>query len=73
MVFNQVRDKKADYVGLSMGINKNKSQSTAAAKLRRQAEERLRAKTAEMHPSRTKRETLRLDHELEVHQIELEM
>jgi PAS domain S-box-containing protein len=50
-----------------------KSLLTAAAKLRRQAEGRLRAKTVELPPPRTVEATRRLVHELEVHQIELEM
>ena len=56
-----------------MGIDKDKSQSTAAAKLRRQAEERLGAKTAKLYPPRTKEAMQKLVHELEVHEIELEM
>ena len=43
----------------------------SAALLRRNAEERLQERSA--HPSRTGEETGRLLHELEVHQIELEM
>ena len=45
----------------------------AANERRRQAEERLGAKTVEQPLPRTKEETERLVHELEVHQIELEM
>ena len=56
-----------------MRIDKNKSLLPAAAELRRQAEEQLRVKMAERHPPRTMEATLRLFHELEVHQIELEM
>jgi PAS domain S-box-containing protein len=56
-----------------MGVDKDKSLSTATAELRRQAEERLQAKTAEVPPPRTEEESLRLLHELQVHQIELEM
>jgi PAS domain S-box-containing protein len=56
-----------------MGIDKDKSQLTAATELRRQAEERLRAKKAQLHPPRNEEEMQRLVHELEVHQIELEM
>lgn len=56
-----------------MGVDKDKSVSTAAAELRRQAEERMRARTAKVHPPRTEAETQRLVHELEVHQVELEM
>jgi PAS domain S-box-containing protein len=55
-----------------MGIDKDKSLS-AAAELRRHAEERLQAKKAELQPPRIEEETQRLVHELEVHQIELEM
>ena len=53
--------------------NDNDNSLLTAAQLRIQAEERLRAKTAALLPSRGKAETLRLVHELEVHQIELEM
>ena len=56
-----------------MGIDNKKSLLTAAAELHRLAEERLRAKTTELHPPRTMEATQRLVHELEVHQIELEM
>jgi PAS domain S-box-containing protein len=56
---------------LAMGIAKNKNLS--ATELRRHAEERLRANTAELHPPRTEETLQRLVHELEVHQIELEM
>jgi PAS domain S-box-containing protein len=56
-----------------MGIDKDKNQPNAAAELRRRAEELLRAKTAEARPLRTEAESQRLLHELEVHQIELEM
>ncbi|MFZ3207799.1 MAG: ATP-binding protein [Geobacteraceae bacterium] len=55
-----------------MGIDKDKNQSTAA-ELRRHAEERLQAKTGEVRPPPTEEEAQRLVHELEVHQIELEM
>ena len=41
--------------------------------LRRQAEERLQADTAGLHPPRTEHEAEKLVHELAVHQIELEM
>ena len=54
-----------------MGIAKDKDLS--AAELRRRAEERLRANMVERHPPRTEEEGQRLLHELEVHQIELEM
>jgi PAS domain S-box-containing protein len=56
-----------------MGIDKDRSQPTADPELRRRAEELLRAKTAEARPLRTEAESQRLLHELEVHQIELEM
>ena len=56
-----------------MGTTKDKKLSTAATQLRRQAEERLRAKKAELHPPRSEKDAKRLVHELEVHQIELEM
>jgi PAS domain S-box-containing protein len=55
-----------------MGIDKEKSVS-AATELRRQAEKRLCGKTVELHPPLTEEDTQRLVHELEVHQIELEM
>src|SRR6185369_14535213 len=55
-----------------MGLDKDKDHS-AAAELRRQAEEQLSAKTVEQHRSGTVEEMQRLVHELEVHQIELEM
>ena len=56
-----------------MRIDKDKSLSAKGAELRRQAEERLRAKTVELDPPRTGEETQRHVNELEVHQIELEM
>src|ERR1039457_6656668 len=54
-------------------MKKEKDRSSEEAELRCLAEERLRAKTAELLPPRTEEETQRLVHELEVHQIELEM
>ena len=54
-----------------MGIDKDKK-LPAAAKLRRQAEELLQGQTA-LHPPQTMEKPQRLVHELEVHQIELEM
>lgn len=55
-----------------MATTKDKSKSTAE-ELRRQAEKRLRAKKTQLPPSRSKESAQRLVHELEVHQIELEM
>ena len=56
-----------------MGIDKDKGRLSTAAELRRQAEERLRLKTAKLNAPRTKQETQRLNQELEIHQLELEM
>jgi len=56
-----------------MGSDKDKSLSTEAAELRRQAEERLLANNAEFQHPRTEEDLQRLVHEFEVHQIELEM
>jgi signal transduction histidine kinase len=56
-----------------MEIEKNKVPLKTATKLRRHAEERLRTKKAELYPPWSEEETLLLVHELEVHQIELEM
>jgi PAS domain S-box-containing protein len=56
-----------------MGSDNDKSLSTEAAELRRRAEERLLANNAEFQHPRTGEELQRLVHELEVHQIELEM
>jgi len=55
-----------------MAIDHDKSMPEAA-KLRHRAEEQLQEKTAELHPGRTEDTTQRLYHELQVHQIELEM
>jgi len=52
---------------------KERSRLTAATELRRHAEERLRAKTVAVQPPRTEEALQRLVHELEVHQVELEM
>jgi len=49
------------------------SDKKASAELRLQAEERLHSNKSELHHPRTEEETQRLVHELEVHQIELEM
>jgi PAS domain-containing protein len=51
----------------------DKRETTEDAELRRRAEDLLRAKTAEAHPPRTEADTQRLLHELEVHQVELEL
>ena len=51
----------------------NDKSLSAAAELRRHAEERLRAKSAKLQSPRTGEEMQRIVHELEVHQIELEM
>jgi len=58
-----------------MGLSKDKGKSLikSAAFQRGQAEEQLWMKTAEKPPPRTEEDVLRLVHELEVHQIELEM
>lgn len=56
-----------------MGNDKDKSPLPSGAALRRQAEARLRADKPELKPPRTEEETQRLLHELEVHQIQLEM
>jgi PAS domain S-box-containing protein len=56
-----------------MAIAKDKKPSAANTKLRGQAEKRLRAKKAQLHSPRTEENAKRLVHELEVHQIELEM
>jgi PAS domain S-box-containing protein len=55
-----------------MSATKDKSKSTAD-ELRRQAEKRLSAKKAKLPLPRSEENTRRLVHELEVHQIELEM
>src|SRR5208337_2168290 len=56
-----------------MGIDKDRNQPTEAAELRRHAEEELKAKPAETPFPQTEAESQRLVHELEVHQVELEM
>lgn len=55
-----------------MGNNKDKNKSKADG-LRRRAEKRLGAKKAKLPLPRSEESTRRLVHELEVHQIELEM
>jgi PAS domain S-box-containing protein len=64
---------KAGIKGSPMGIDEDNREFTAADDLRRHAEERLQAKTAELRPPRTEEETRRLVHEFEVYRIELEM
>ncbi len=56
-----------------MQTDKDTNLSTTATDLRRRAEEQLTAKMPEAALSRTGDETQRLLHELQVHQIELEM
>jgi hypothetical protein len=56
-----------------MGIDKYKSRVMKALELRRQAEKRLQTQMAELFPTRAEEETQKLLHELEVHQLELEM
>src|SRR5512133_3655489 len=61
-----------------MAASKDQSQSTAVttqdlSALRRRAEDRLQTETARIQPPRTEEATQRIVHELEVHQIELEM
>ena len=56
-----------------MGKNQDRHRLHAAAELRRKAEERLRETTADERPPLNEVESQRLVHELEVHQIELEM
>ena len=52
---------------------KDKSILADVAELRRRAEERLHAKRTKLLPPKTEEEAQKLVHELEVHQIELEM
>ncbi len=56
-----------------MVIDIDKKLLIAEAELRRQAEERLQGRGAEPRLPRTEQELQRLVHELEVHQVELEM
>jgi PAS domain S-box-containing protein len=64
-----ITDKKE----LAMGIDKSMNMPTTAAELRCHAEELVCAHTAALNVPQTEEATLRLVHELEVHQIELEM
>ena len=54
-------------------MKKNKNPSKGAAELRRRAETRLRAVATKGATARTEADTQRLVHEVQVHQIELEM
>jgi len=56
-----------------MKTDRNDRTNGTAAELRFNAEVQLRARPAGGQPHRTEDETNRLIHELEVHQIELEM
>lgn len=56
-----------------MGIDMDNNRLTAANEVRRQAEDQVRTKLEERHAPRTEAEAQRLLHELEVHQLELEM
>jgi PAS domain S-box-containing protein len=56
-----------------MGIGKDKNLLTETAELRRRAEEKLKAKTAKAPFPQAEAESQRLLHELEVHQVELEI
>ena len=56
-----------------MKTKKNPNQPANSAALRRRAEQRLKRQRPEGRGQKTKLETARLVHELEVHQIELEM
>ena len=54
-------------------MKKTRNTPAEATELRRRAEDRLRAVTTKGTPARTEPEAQRLVHELQVHQIELEM
>ena len=55
-----------------MGINKDRTLS-AAAEMRRRAQDRLPQESPQARPLLTEHERLKLVHEIEIHQIELEM
>ena len=59
--------------GLTMGIDKSTIHSTVADELRKRAEDMLMSKVADVMSTRNKHDTKRLLHELQVHQVELEM
>jgi PAS domain S-box-containing protein len=71
-VAGYVRLKKV-YLTRGFLLAKDKIDATEAAELRCRAEDQLRARTSEARLPRTDAESQRLLHELEVHQIELEM
>ena len=54
-------------------MKKDKNNSADASELRRRAEAKLRADTAEVSPTRTEASAQRIVQELQIHQIELEM
>lgn len=54
-------------------MKRDKGEPLKAAELRRRAEQRLRERKTEVIPPGTEQDTLRLLHELQVHQVELEM
>ncbi len=56
-----------------MGENQDRQRLDPADELRCQTQKRVRTKTADGQPSPTRDETQRLVHQLEVHQVELEM
>jgi len=59
--------------GCTLGIDSEVDRLSEAAELRRQAEQRLPAKRSDGHGPLTNEEPHKLVHELEVHQVELEM
>jgi len=59
--------------GNSMKFDRNERPKTTDSKTRSNAELRLHATSAASQLPRTEEETQRLVHELEIHQIELEM